>query len=935
MLRLFHVLLFSLVSTRCLGGSIVYLRVHRGVLEERLKAPPETGIDRLRKLRTLFEAAGCTPEHVAEQIIPKQDLPNVMCTIPGKEEGTIVVGAPIDFDAKSSENPTRWATLALLPLLAESVGPVPHRFSLTLVAFTGHEHGLRGSAEYLKQLGDAQRAHIRAMVSLENLGRTPPVYALAQDDRLLANWLALSANTLRLRSVPAEITARTIDAPLRNGVPVFDSSDYLVDAKSFQRVHVPAISLQSAPPSMIPGMKQTGALRDNISGAEFDLDTYEQTYNQLCTYVLYLDSNLGTAHSAPPTTLVATGTTPAGPVAKEPASAVIANGQAPSPAGPAPLAATSTSGSPTGGTDQSSSPPATPTFHAQAQLVLMDVSVTDKAGAPITGLQASDFTLLEDGKEQQIRVFEAHGSQLSRSEKPADNNLPPRTFSNRMSASADTPLSILLFDLLNTPPQDQAYARTQMLQFLKGMPKGKHLALFVLGTSLRLVRGFTDDPETLVKAAEAMVRDVSPLLTTAAQQQQDQGFTQEIGRHAQPSLPAGVPASAASSLGAAINDSQSFIGSVPQRTASAAAMEGIRTDQRTTMTLDALGAIARAVSGYPGRKNLVWLSGSFQIRLRPSENTFVSVGARTSQAASPVADLSNTASYQNVIRGVTTAMATARIAVYPIDVRGIQAGGADITVGTDQSRAMVDPGNNDAYNNTLASQSDTRFGERSSMTDLADQTGGHVFLNNDVRGAIAHSLNEGANYYTLAYAPEKATAEPGFRRVQIKLKRDSVNLSYRPGYYPTQPQDAQKQSGARSLAAAMQPGLPQSTMILVTVRVLPPDATSKAVRIDYSIDFSGINFTDLPDRRKRALLDCMAVALDEHGQVAGQVANTMDASLPPDDYQAFERSGLPLHQELVLPPGSFDLRLGVLDRSSQRIGTVDVPVMISSGTVAN
>jgi hypothetical protein len=121
----------------------------------------------------------------------------------------------------------------------------------------------------------------------------------------------------------------------------------------------------------------------------------------------------------------------------------------------------------------------------------------------------------------------------------------------------------------------------------------------------------------------------------------------------------------------------------------------------------------------------------------------------------------------------------------------------------------------------------------------------------------------------------------------------------------------------------------------VTVRVLPPDATSKAVRIDYSIDFSGINFTDLPDRRKRALLDCMAVALDEHGQVAGQVANTMDASLPPDDYQAFERSGLPLHQELVLPPGSFDLRLGVLDRSSQRIGTVDVPVMISSGTVAN
>ena len=131
------------------------------------------------------------------------------------------------------------------------------------------------------------------------------------------------------------------------------------------------------------------------------------------------------------------------------------------------------------------------------------------------------------------------------------------------------------------------------------------------------------------------------------------------------------------------------------------------------------------------------------------------------------------------------------------------------------------------------------------------------------------------------------------------------------------------------LAVAMQPGLPQSTMLLVTARILPPDVTSKAVRIDYSIDLSGVNFADTVDHRKRALLDCMVVALDRTGNIAGQVANTMDAALRPEEFSTFQRTGLPLHQELVLSPGTYDLRVGVLDRGSQRIGTVNVPLVVS------
>jgi Ca-activated chloride channel family protein len=57
--------------------------------------------------------------------------------------------------------------------------------------------------------------------------------------------------------------------------------------------------------------------------------------------------------------------------------------------------------------------PAGGTFHAQARLVEVYATVTDKRGRTIDGLAASDFTLLDNGAQQAIAAFEPQLSSVS------------------------------------------------------------------------------------------------------------------------------------------------------------------------------------------------------------------------------------------------------------------------------------------------------------------------------------------------------------------------------------------------------------------------------------------------------------------------------------------------------------------------------------------
>jgi len=105
----------------------------------------------------------------------------------------------------------------------------------------------------------------------------------------------------------------------------------------------------------------------------------------------------------------------------------------------------------------------------------------------------SDFTVQEGGKLQQIRSFDAEGGENSNIEEPKPPQLPVNTFTDTGATEDRGPLYILVYDMVNTDPEERASALKPLLDFVDGLPMGTRMALYVNSDGLHLLKGFTSD----------------------------------------------------------------------------------------------------------------------------------------------------------------------------------------------------------------------------------------------------------------------------------------------------------------------------------------------------------------------------------------------------------------------------------------------------------
>jgi VWFA-related protein len=164
-----------------------------------------------------------------------------------------------------------------------------------------------------------------------------------------------------------------------------------------------------------------------------------------------------------------------------------------------------------------------PSIKAESRIVVVDVVVTDRQGRSVTGLRKDDFHLSEDGGPQIVTTFEEHkGAAPNEMKLPP---MPPNVFTNFPPARGADSVNVLLLDLLNTQPQNQAFIRQQVIKYLGEVPPGTRLAVFALSSHLRIVRGFTTDfsgiSATLEDKKLGIAPEVSRNLQTDANQYSD------------------------------------------------------------------------------------------------------------------------------------------------------------------------------------------------------------------------------------------------------------------------------------------------------------------------------------------------------------------------------------------------------------------------------
>ena len=562
------------------------------------------------------------------------------------------------------------------------------------------------------------------------------------------------------------------------------------------------------------------------------------------------------------------------------------------------------------------------TFRQTVRRVILDVMVRDAAGKPVHGLTAKDFSVIEDKEPQRVLsfdIFDLDKSSISRG--PNAPALPPNVFINVPNLPERGPLYVMLYDLVNTEKEDQMTARQQILKFISSKPAGTRFAIFVNSDELDLAQGFTSDKDTLYAALDP--------------------------KHPKSHVP------------------RVFL-------------MGRNYGYGNPYTvIDVFTHIGQYLDGIPGRKNLIWVAGTFPTAIYAQEANAIDPGDR--------------------IRAEMNALAQAEVAVFPVNVRGVvvspeggltgaaphggvggaassppPSAGPSGTASTGSSNSPAASASAAAL--TSVSQGGASLaGDYTAQEAIAKATGGRAsYSDNDLTSALEDVTEDGANYYTLTYSPPNQVDDGKCHNIAVKLDQTAYQLSYRRSYCRVPlTSSATEENGDKSAAgtltlplragdvlqANMKLGAPMVHDLIFSAHVRTdgspmlasaaqmqqlqaqaeffrthrrnkPDKPLPPTRIQsYIIDYRVLDpeFKALARNGRQPSLEFAVAAFDGNGKVLNGTVNDAvpDTSEQPGENQ---NSLFRVHQTLVAPVGAVSIRVGVRDRNSDRLGTLEVPL---------
>ena len=457
---------------------------------------------------------------------------------------------------------------------------------------------------------------------------------------------------------------------------------------------------------------------------------------------------------------------------------------------------------------------------AESDLVLTNVVVRDaKTGNIVTGLKQSDFTVLEDGKPQQIASFDFESVDMAKPLNEATISGLASSATGKTATSGVRPedlkdhrLIVFFFDLTSMQPEDLDRAIDAAREFLTHkMQPADLIALVSLDTSLKVDQDFTSDKDKLAG---------------------------EIGMY-------NGTEGAAFAQGATANSNQveDASGYTPD--------ESEYNDVNTDRELFALRAISKSLERINQKKSLLYFSGG--LTRDGIEN-------------------------QASLRAAINAAVRANLAIYSLDTRGLQA----VTIGDASTGSLRGTGayNGAAIQNSMDANFAS---QETMTTLSADTGGKAFLDNNDFSPAFAQIQKDSSAYYVIGFNSTNHARDGRFRKLQIRVNRPGVKLEYRPGYYaPADFKHSGKEDRERELEDELASDLPATDVALyLDAYYFRLDENRFYVPVSLIVPGSQIPFVKGGDRDK-ATLDVIGEVTDEAKRPIGHVRETVKLTVNED-----------------------------------------------------
>ncbi len=549
-------------------------------------------------------------------------------------------------------------------------------------------------------------------------------------------------------------------------------------------------------------------------------------------------------------------------------------------------------------------------IRVNTELVQTDVMVFDKRSRFVDGLRPEDFELRIDGKRQTISFFDriAAGSRAEERQLAAARG---ERGTKVTVGSGPVPLDrgrVVFFFIgdLHLAPNNLVTARNLLLHYLdQDMGQNDQAAVTSASGQIGFLQQITDNKDVLraaiarLRARGSLVRDPErPPMSeyqALAIERSNRDVLDYFVDQLMKDMPS-LPSIAVAEMGGLARTR------AEQQVRDRARMILQEAATITTNVLVGLESLVRSAGKLPGRKLVFFVSEGFFLDDRNSDS-------------------------RERLRHITSAAAHSGVVIYSADARGLVSGLPNAT-----SEVAADPSGR-----LQRAAAPELVESQDAMNALANDTGGRAIFNtNSLEDGVGKSLAETSAYYLLAWRPDNEEQKSEkFRRIEVSIiGRPELAVRMRGGFFSFDRPGAKQtkvneqnagtaspeKSGDSQLHAALLAPFPERGLP-VSLSLTYVNSRDKGLMLTVALQLKvgAVSFASV-EGKQRASVEIAGLVYNDEGKSGAHFNDHLTINGPATTVDGNSRD-LVYSYPLTIPPGLYQVRVGVRDEKSGKIGS--------------